>query len=122
MHRARVLTAGWTCLWVRQSARTTPTLPAEALRFYLPDMPYQPYPSQELPWVKEVETATDAIEGVMAFLAGAQAFAPYIHGGLELPGQTPDTLKDHDNWTAAFLIRDGAEHSSGRLAAPRSAP
>ena len=23
MHRARVLTAGWTCLWVRQSARTT---------------------------------------------------------------------------------------------------
>ena len=50
--------------------------------------------------------ATDAIEAELsAFLASrAQAFAPYIHGGLELPGQTPDTLKDHDNWTAAFLL------------------
>ena len=86
--------------------------PQKPHAFYLPDMPYQPfYPSEDLPWVKEVETATDAIEAELsAFLASrAQAFAPYIHGGLELPGQTPDTLKDHDNWTAAFLIRDGAE-------------
>ena len=57
--------------------------------------------------------ATDAIEAELsAFLANrAQAFAPYILGGLELPGDTPDTLKDHDNWTAAFLMRDGAEDS-----------
>ena len=63
-------------------------------------MPYQPfYPSEELPWVKEVEMATDAIEAELsAFLANrAQAFAPYILGGLELPGDTPDTLKDHCN-------------------------
>ena len=63
-------------------------------------MPYQPfYPSEELPWVKKVEAATDAIEAeLLAFLATrAQAFAPYIHGGLELPGDTLDTLKDHCN-------------------------
>ena len=61
MHRARVLTVGWTCLWVRQSARTTLNPSRKAHAFYLPDMPYQPfYPSEELPWVKEVEAATDA--------------------------------------------------------------
>ena len=95
--------------------------PQKPHAFYLPDMPYQPfYPSEELPWVKEVETATDAIEAELsAFLASrAQAFAPYIHGGLELPGQTPDTLKDHDNWTAAFLIRDGAEDSEWSAGCP----
>ena len=89
--------------------------------FYLPDMPYQPfYPSEELPWVKEVETATDEIDAELsAFLASrAQAFALYIHGGLELPRQTPDTLKDHDNWTAAFLIRDGAEDSEWSAGCP----
>ncbi len=95
--------------------------PQKPHAFYLPDMPYQPfYPSEELPWVKEVEAATDAIEAELsAFLASrAQAFAPYIHGGLELPGQTPDTLKDHDNWTAAFLIRDGAEDSEWSAGCP----
>ena len=95
--------------------------PQKPYAFYLPDMPYQPfYPSQELPWVKEVETATDAIEAELsAFLVSrAQAFAPYIHGGLELPGQTPDTLKDHDNWTAAFPIRDGAEGSEWSAGCP----
>ena len=95
--------------------------PQKPHAFYLPDMPYQPfYPSEELPWVKEVETATDAIEAELsAFLASrAQAFAPYIHGGLELPGQTPDTLKDHGNWTAAFLIRDGAEDSEWSAGCP----
>lgn len=69
--------------------------PQKPQAFYLPDMPYQPfYPSEELPWVKEVETATDAMEAELStFLASrAQAFAPYIHGGLELPGQTLDTL------------------------------
>ena len=79
---------------------------------YLPDTPYQPfYPSEKLPWVKEVEATMDAIDAEFtAFLVSrTQAFAPYIHGGLELPGQTPETLKDHDNWTAAVLVRDGVE-------------
>ena len=46
---------------------------------YLPNMPYQPfYSSEEFPWVKEVEAATDAIEAELtAFLATRpQAFAP----------------------------------------------
>ena len=75
-------------------------------------MPYQTfYTSEVLPWVKEFEAATDATEAELtAFLVSrSQAFAPYIHGGLELPGQTPYTLKDHDNWTAGFLIGDGVE-------------
>ena len=99
----------------------TSPFPQKPHAFYLPDMPYRPfYPSEELPWVKEVEAATDAIEAELsAFLATrAQAFAPYIHGGLELPGQTPDTLRDHDNWTAAFLIRDGVEDSEWSAACP----
>ena len=95
--------------------------PQKPHAFYLPDMPYQPfYPSEELPWVKEVETATDAMKAELStFLASrAQAFAPYIHGGPELPGQTPDALKYHDNWTAAFLIRDGAEDSEWSAGCP----
>ena len=70
--------------------------------------------------MKEVETATDAIGAELsAFLASrAQAFAPYIQGGLQLPGQTPDTLKYHDNWTAAFLIRDGVEDSEWSAGCP----
>ena len=95
--------------------------PQKPHAFYLPDMPYQPfYPSDELPWVNEVEAATDVIEAELtAFLASqAQAFAPYIHGGLELPGQTPDTLKDQDNWTAAFLIREGVEDSEWSAGCP----
>lgn len=99
----------------------TSPFPQKPHAFYLPDMPYQPfYPSEKLPWVRAVESATDAIEAELsAFLASrAQAFAPYIHGGLELPGQTPDTLKDHDNWTAAFLIRDGVEDSEWSAGCP----
>ena len=95
--------------------------PQKPHAFYLPDMPYQPfYPSEELPWVKEVEAATDAIEAELtAFLASrTQAFAPYIHGGLELPGQTRETLKDHDNWTAAFLVRDGVEDPQLSISCP----
>ena len=95
--------------------------PQKPHAFYLPDMPYQPfYPIEELPWVKEVEAVTDAIEAELtAFLASrTQAFAPYIHGGLELPGQTPETLKDHDNWTAAFLVRDGVEDPEWSTSAP----
>jgi aspartyl/asparaginyl beta-hydroxylase (cupin superfamily) len=95
--------------------------PQKPHAFYLPDMPYQPfYPSEELSWVKEVEASTDAIEAELtAFLASrSQAFAPYIHGGLELPGQTSDTLKDHDNWTAGFLIRDGVEDSEWSASCP----
>ena len=99
----------------------TSPFPQKPHAFYLPYMPYQPfYPSEKLPWVKAVEAATDAIEAELsAFLASrAQAFSPYIHGGLELPGQTPDTLKDHDNWTAAFLIRDGVEDSEWSAGCP----
>ena len=99
----------------------TSPFPQKPHAFYLPDMPYQPfYPSEKLPWVRAVESATDAIEAELSvFLASrAQAFAPYIHGGLELPGQTPDTLKDHDNWTAAFLIRDGLEDSEWSAGCP----
>ena len=99
----------------------TSPFPQKPHAFYLPDMPYQPfYPSEKLPWVPAVEAATDAIEAELsAFLASrAQAFSPYIHGGLELPGQTPDTLKDHDNWTAAFLIRDGVEDSEWSAGCP----
>ena len=95
--------------------------PQKPHAFYLPDMPYQPfYPSEELPWVKEVEAATDAIEAELtAFLVSrTQAFAPYIHGGLELPGQTPETLKDHDNWTAAFLVRGGVEDPEWSTSCP----
>ena len=68
--------------------------------FYLPDMPYHPfYPSDEFRCVKEVEAATDAIDAELtAFLATrTQASAPYIHDGLELPGQTPETLRGNDN-------------------------
>jgi len=99
----------------------TSPFPQKPHAFYLPDMPYQPfYPSEKLSWVKTVEAATDAIEAELsAFLATrAQAFAPYVHGGLELPGQTPDTLKDHDNWTAAFLMRDGVEDSEWSAGCP----
>ena len=48
---------------------------------------------------KEVEAATNALEAeLMAFLATrTQASAPYIHDGLELPGQTPETLRGNDN-------------------------
>jgi aspartyl/asparaginyl beta-hydroxylase (cupin superfamily) len=95
--------------------------PQKPHAFYLPGMPYQPfYPSEELAWVKEVEAATDRIEAELnACLASrAQAFTPYVHGGLEMPGQTPDTLKDHDNWTAAFLISDGVEDTEWSASCP----
>ena len=53
--------------------------PQKPHAFYLPNMPYQPfYPSEELPLVKEVEVAIDAIEAELtAFLVSrTQAFAP----------------------------------------------
>ena len=95
--------------------------PQKPHAFYLPDMPYQPfYPNEKLTWVKDIEAATDTIEAELtASLAQrAQSFAPYVHGGLELPGQTPDTLKDHDNWTAAFLMRDGVSDPQWSASCP----
>ena len=84
--------------------------PKKPHAFYLPDMPYQPfYPVDTLPWVSRLESATDAInQELNHFLSGQpQEFAPYVHGGLEVPAQTPESINDPDSWTAAFLWRDG---------------
>lgn len=84
--------------------------PQKPHAFYLPDMPYQPfYPVDTLPWVSQLESATEAInQELNHFLSGQPGeFVPYVHGGLELPGQTPGSMKDPDSWTAAFVWRDG---------------
>ena len=83
--------------------------------FYMADMPYHTfYPRERLPWMAEIENETDAIEAELAALlaTGADRFAPYVHSGLDQPQQGETRLLDSEDWTSAFLWRDGDPDSA----------
>ena len=92
--------------------------------FYLDDMAYCGYfPTEQLPWMADLEGHTDMIEGELNSLLtqSADRFSPYVHSGLEQPQNTETTLLDSDDWTSAFLWQDGKPESDILAACPETA-
>ena len=82
--------------------------------YYMPDLPYHSFfPKQQLSWMNELEAATDRIETELLALLDQQQsrFEPYIHSGIDRPQQAAGDLLDSDQWTSAYLWRDGSEQA-----------
>jgi len=70
--------------------------------------------------MNELEAATDRIETELLALLDQQQsrFEPYIHSGIDRPQQAAGDLLDSDQWTSAYLWRDGSEQAPTMAACP----
>lgn len=90
--------------------------------FYYPQLPQiQFYPRAGFSWAAELEAATDAIReelrGVLAERAGIE---PYIRASTERPRFDGHVLENNTDWSACYLIRDGAEVAEIAARCPRT--
>ncbi len=89
--------------------------------YYMPDLPYHSfYPKEQLPWMSELEAATNSIEAELLVLLEQQRnrFEPYIHSGIDRPQHNAGDLLDSDQWTSAYLWRDGSEQAPTMASCP----
>lgn len=104
--------------------------------FYMPGLPtIEFFDRAHFAWLDTVEAATDAIEHELrGLLQDPAAFAPYIEAeaeeaaALRRPGAARHGLLGREDWSAAYLWRDGArvdanaDRCPATLAALRDAP
>ena len=86
------------------------TYPQAPNVYYMPDVPYhQFFPREALPWLEKLEAATDAIESELnaVLQAHSDRFKPYVHSGIDQPQGSDAGLMDSDDWTSAYLWKDG---------------
>lgn len=91
--------------------------------YYMPDMPHYGFaPEGHLPWLRDLEAHTDIIEAELSALLAnrVDAFAPYIHDGLDRPQHAQTTLANNDTWTSSYLWQDGSPISDVMAACPRT--
>lgn len=63
----------------------------------------------QFPWTAAVEAATDAIRAEFEGVAGDPgAFSPYLEDDPRLPKDPAKRLVDNADWSACYLVRDGA--------------
>lgn len=78
--------------------------------FYFPELPQrQFYERGEFPWVAALEAKTDVIRDELLGIVGDDlAFRPYVRSDGARPPKEFGRLKDRLDWSAYFLIEDGA--------------
>jgi aspartate beta-hydroxylase len=78
--------------------------------FYFPELPQtQFYDRRQFPWAAALEGATAGIRlELEALLASGRGFEPYIRKAADRPS-AGNPLLDSLDWSAGFLIKDGAE-------------
>jgi aspartyl/asparaginyl beta-hydroxylase (cupin superfamily) len=78
--------------------------------FYFPELPQrQFYERSEFPWLAELEAKTDAIrDELLAVVSDESAFTPYVKSTDRRPPQEYGKLLDNLDWSAFYLIQDGA--------------
>ena len=78
---------------------------------YFPTLPAIPfYDRADFPWLGEVEAATDVIRDELTGLLAADNpdFAPYVHHPVGAPLNQWAALNNSPDWSAWFLLKDGA--------------
>jgi hypothetical protein len=98
-------------------------------RYYFPGLPQrQFYPREEFGWAPAVERASEAIAAELrALLAEGGHFSPYLQSSANQPAMNERGLLDSDDWSACYLIQNGAVTAVGdrcpqTLAALEAAP
>jgi len=95
------------------------------LGLYFPGIPALRYPPRErLPWLRELEGATDAIRHEALKLAENPRAVEPFHGR----GRTPEELRSHlagtrgtPSWDAAFFYRHGQRFEANAMQCPATA-
>jgi aspartyl/asparaginyl beta-hydroxylase (cupin superfamily) len=98
--------------------------------FYYPELPHrQFYERSEFPWLAELEAKTDIIrQELLAVVADQGAFSPYVKSTDRRPPLEYGGLLDNLDWSAFYLIENGAPVASavarcpGTMEALRAAP
>ena len=90
--------------------------------FYFPELPQrQFYERSEFPWVAQVEAQAGAIrEELLALADDEGAFEPYIRSDSGRPPRDYGGLADNLDWSAFYLIRNGAEVEAAATRCPRT--
>jgi aspartyl/asparaginyl beta-hydroxylase (cupin superfamily) len=88
-------------------------------QFYFPELPQiQFYDRRDFPWAAALEAATARIRTELrALLASGSGFVPYIRTVPDRPSFGNPLLESLD-WSAGFLIKDGAEVSDNAARCP----
>jgi hypothetical protein len=78
--------------------------------FYFPEMPQrQFYERHEFPWLAAIEAQTDLVrEEMLRAIRDPAAVAPYVRTDPNRPAKAFGNLRDNPDWSAVYLIRNGA--------------
>jgi aspartyl/asparaginyl beta-hydroxylase (cupin superfamily) len=84
-------------------------------RYYFPGLPQrQFYERGEFAWTGALESATSAIRAeLQAVLADDRHFVPYLQSSADAPVLNDRSLLDNPDWSACYLLRDGALQPAG---------
>jgi aspartyl/asparaginyl beta-hydroxylase (cupin superfamily) len=90
--------------------------------FYYPELPHrQFYERSEFPWLANLEAKTDVIrQELLAVVADQRAFRPYVRSTDRRPPAEYGGLLDNLDWSAFYLIEDGAPIASAVARCPRT--
>lgn len=85
----------------------------------LPQVQFQP--ADTLPWMKEVEAATNDIRTELeALLAEPERFRPYVESRKDRTNSDTAGMIDNPDWSALFLWKDGVEQQEVARRCPRT--
>lgn len=86
----------------------------------LPAIPF--FERRDFPWLAAVEEATDMIRAELLGLlqSGVEGFAPYVRHPDGVPLNQWAGLNHSPDWSAFFLIKDGAVQAGAATACPRT--
>jgi aspartate beta-hydroxylase len=90
--------------------------------YYFPQLPQkQFYDRADFPWLDGVEAATDAIrEELLGVLGDPKAFAPYVQGDPNRPGNEQQGMLNNPDWSAFYLWRNGEIVAENAARCPRT--
>jgi aspartate beta-hydroxylase len=90
--------------------------------FYFPELPQvQFYERQQFPWAAALERQTPAIRAeLQGLLASGTGFEPYVQATSRRPVSNPRGLLNNPDWSAAYLIRSGADEPQNARRCPQT--
>ncbi|MHB8528723.1 MAG: aspartyl/asparaginyl beta-hydroxylase domain-containing protein [Caulobacteraceae bacterium] len=90
--------------------------------FYFPELPQrQFYERGEFPWLTELEAKTDTIRDELSgVIHDDHALRPYVRSDATRPPKEFGDLRDSRDWSAFFLIEDGAVVADAAARCPRT--
>ncbi|RYG17725.1 MAG: aspartyl/asparaginyl beta-hydroxylase domain-containing protein [Caulobacteraceae bacterium] len=95
---------------------------SEPLFYLFPGLPQVQYqPRETLPWLSEIEAATNDIRAELeALLAEPDRFRPYVESRKDRPNGDTTGMLDNPDWSALFLWKDGREQPDIAARCPRT--